>query len=92
MEAGVISTSSLKNGKISLRFGEWEVRHFQPQRRTDAWMANGVRLAWLLDPESQTAWVYRTNGNIEAVAGFDKKLSGEDVLPGFEFDLSVLKG
>ncbi|MCW5924702.1 MAG: Uma2 family endonuclease [Saprospiraceae bacterium] len=61
------------------------------EKMTDAWIANGVRLAWLLDPESQSVWVYRADGSTETLAGFDKKLSGEDVLPGFEFDLSVLK-
>lgn len=55
------------------------------------WIANGVRLGWLIDPESETAWVYRLDGSEEEVKGFDKKLSGEKVLEGFEFDLSVLK-
>lgn len=53
------------------------------------WIANGVRLAWLLAPESQTAWIYRPDGSIETVQGFNQKLGGEDVLPGFEFDLRV---
>lgn len=60
-------------------------------KMTDVWIANGVRLAWLLDPASRTAWVYRPDGSIETVSGFDKKLSGEEVLPGFELSLSVLK-
>ena len=38
-----------------------------------------------------TAYIYRADGSTEKVAGFDKKLSGEDVLPGFEFSLAVLK-
>ena len=213
MEAAILSPASPKNGKITLRFGEWEVRHFQPQKMTDeefyafcrenpemkieqdkygnvivmppvspesgnlesevgidlglwnrrsnlgrtfssstmftlpdgskrmpdaswishekynrltererqsfakivpdfvievrspsdsleelkakmteSWMSNGVRLAWLLDPESESAWIYRADGSTETIAGFDNKLSGEDVLPGFEFDLGVLKG
>lgn len=212
MEAAIITPATPKNGTISLRFGEWEVRHFQPQKMTDeqfyafcrenpdmkieqdkygnitvmplvspesgnlesevgievglwnrhtklgrtfsssvmftlpdgskrmpdaswishekynrlskkerqsfakivpdfvievrspsdsleelkakmseAWIANGVRLAWLLDPETQSAWIYRAGGSVEAIHGFDQKLSGADVLPGFEFDLSLLK-
>ena len=55
------------------------------------WMANGVRLAWLIDPVEKKARIYHADGSVEDVAGFDKKLSGGDVLPGFEFDLSVLK-
>ncbi|MCB0533780.1 MAG: Uma2 family endonuclease [Lewinellaceae bacterium] len=61
-------------------------------KMTDSWMANGVRLAWLLDPATKTAWIYRSNGTVEEILGFDRALSGEDVLPGFSFDLQVLKG
>ncbi|MEO6453818.1 MAG: Uma2 family endonuclease [Ginsengibacter sp.] len=55
------------------------------------WINNGVLLAWLINPENKTAYIYRINGTIEEVNGFDKKLSGEDILPGFELDLSILK-
>ncbi len=58
----------------------------------EVWMANGVRLAWLIDPIKEKVWIYRQNGTKEEVAGFSGKLSGEDVLPGFEFDLSEMKG
>ncbi|MBK9335184.1 MAG: Uma2 family endonuclease [Lewinellaceae bacterium] len=54
------------------------------------WIANGVRLAWLLDPESKQAWVFRANGTETHISDFSQTLSGEDVLPGFEFELSLL--
>lgn len=57
---------------------------------TESWLANGVKLAWLIDPLKHKSYVFRQNGTEEVVEGFDKKLSGEDVLPGFEFDLSLL--
>lgn len=57
----------------------------------DVWCANGVRLAWLIDPESETTFVFRPGSEPVEIKGFDKVLSGEDVLPGFEFDLGVLK-
>lgn len=63
----------------------------QQDKMKDVWMANGVRLAWLFDPETATAFVYRADGSTDTVAGFDKKLSGEGVLPGFEFLMGVLK-
>ncbi|MBL7796710.1 MAG: Uma2 family endonuclease [Saprospiraceae bacterium] len=53
------------------------------------WIANGVRLAWLLDPETQQAWLYRTDGTETHIPNFSQTLSGEDVLPGFELDLGV---
>lgn len=62
------------------------------QKMTDTWMANGVRLAWLIDPYEEKTYIYRQGREVEVVEGFDsKKLSGEDVLPGFEFPLEVMK-
>ena len=55
------------------------------------WMENGCELAWLINPDKQEAHIYRSNGSIEIVEGFDKKLMGENVLPGFELDLRLLK-
>ena len=55
------------------------------------WIANGVRLAWLIDPFKEKAYIYRIDGTKEIVAGFDNKLSGEDVLEGFELDLLEFK-
>lgn len=62
------------------------------QKMTDTWMANGVRLAWLIDPYEEKAYIYRQGREVEIVEGFDnKKLSGEAVLPGFELPLDVMK-
>ncbi|MES2773485.1 MAG: Uma2 family endonuclease [Bacteroidota bacterium] len=55
------------------------------------WIENGVMLGWLINPKTETTFIYRANGSVEIITGFDKKLSGEDVLPGFELDLSILK-
>ncbi len=60
------------------------------RKMTDTWIKNGVRLAWLIDPISQNAFVYRTDGSVLEVTGFSTKLSGEKVCPGFELDLSIL--
>ena len=57
----------------------------------DSWIANGVCLAWLIDPFEEKAYIYRTDGSIEIVKDFDKKLSGEDVMPGFELDLGEFR-
>lgn len=62
------------------------------RKMADVWIANGVRLAWLIDPLKQKAWVYRSDGTVESVTSFDAVLSGETVLPAFVFDLSQLKG
>ena len=63
------------------------------EKMEEAWMANGVRLAWLIDPKTETTWIYRQGKTEEEkISGFDKVLSGEAVLPGFEFDLQEMKG
>ncbi|HRI59589.1 MAG TPA: Uma2 family endonuclease, partial [Saprospiraceae bacterium] len=57
-------------------------------KMTDTWMANGVRLAWLIDPYEEKVYIYRPGAAPEIVEGFaGKKLPGEDVLPGFELPL-----
>jgi len=61
------------------------------KKMTETWMANGVRLAWLIDPKLQKAWIYRADGSEEEIDNFETILSGEDVLPGFGFDLRELK-
>ncbi len=54
------------------------------------WIENGCSLAWLINPENKTAFIYRKNGTNDTITGFDNTHSGEDVLPGFELKLSIL--
>lgn len=61
------------------------------KKMTEGWMANGVRLAWLIDPLREKVWIYRAGGSAEELDGFNRTLSGEEVLPGFEFNLADLK-
>jgi len=59
--------------------------------KMEEWIENGVRLAWLIDIEKKRVFIYREKGVIDEYKGFDKKLSGENVMPDFEFDLNQLK-
>jgi Uma2 family endonuclease len=52
------------------------------------WIANGCLLAWLIDPQEQKVHIYRPYQMPEIVVGFQNKISGEEVLKGFELDLS----
>ncbi len=54
------------------------------------YIENGAQLAWLIDPESATAYRYRPDENHDTVSGFDQVLSGEPILKGFELDLATL--
>lgn len=53
------------------------------------WMDNGCRLAWMINPKTKETTIYRQNRSIE-VKPFSVILSGEDVLPGFELDLTKI--
>lgn len=57
------------------------------KKMTEVWMANGVQLAWLIDPYSQKTWVYRAGTPAEEIPDFSGALSGGDVLPGFTLNL-----
>lgn len=61
------------------------------REKMEEYMANGVLLAWYIDRVQQFVEIYRANGEVEKLPGLDRKLSGEDVLPGFEFDLTLFK-
>jgi len=61
------------------------------QNKMKMWIKNGAQLAWLIDSIEEKTHIYRKDGSIEIVNGFDKVLSGENVLQGFEFDLNILK-
>jgi Uma2 family endonuclease len=57
----------------------------------EEWMGNGCRLAWLIDPFGEMAYIYRADGSVSTVQGFDNVLSGEDVLPDFVLELNELR-
>lgn len=55
------------------------------ESKMDEYIANGVRLGWLLDPIDNCVTIYKRG---ESPIRFENpgKLSGDPVLPGFEFD------
>lgn len=55
------------------------------------WIANGCPLGWLIDPFTETVTIYLPNQEPESVKGFDRSISGGEVLPGFELDLKELR-
>lgn len=55
------------------------------------WIENAVRLAWLINPESKQVFIYRADNSVEIIQLFIQKISGENVLPGFNLDLQILQ-
>lgn len=56
---------------------------------TDVWLANGVRLAWLIDVEAETVWVFQPGKEVDERKGLHQVLDGGEVLPGFKFDMGI---
>jgi hypothetical protein len=54
----------------------------------EEWLVNGCALAWLINPEESLTYVY-SKGSVRTV-GFDEKLSGQELLDGFEIQLKKI--
>ena len=55
------------------------------QEKMEEYIANGSRLGWLLDPISNSAYIYKPGQSPERIDA-PTIISGDLVLPGFEFD------
>ena len=70
-----------------------EVRSFSQdirdqQDKLEQWMANGVRLGWLIDPFEARVWIYREGEDEPELLEQPDTLSGEDVMVGLTVDLT----
>ena len=61
----------------------------QQRKLQDVWIANGVQLAWLIDPYDARVWIYRAGGPVEELDR-PSQLSGEDICPGLIVDLTQI--
>jgi Uma2 family endonuclease len=59
------------------------------KEKMEEYVANGVQLAWLLDPIANSATIYRPRQSPKQMAT-PKVIEGDPVLPGFKFDFSEL--
>lgn len=56
------------------------------REKMDEWLANGARLAWLIDPETRTVEIYRPGFEAETIAGVSS-VAGQGPVDGFVLDL-----
>ncbi len=54
------------------------------------WMDGGARLGWLIDHRARRVYIYRAGQEAPEILENPATLSGEDVLPGFTFDVGRL--
>jgi Uma2 family endonuclease len=59
------------------------------QKKMREYIANGVRLGWLIDTAEKKVHIYRADKTVEILEN-PAKVSGEDVLRGFELDLTEI--
>lgn len=59
------------------------------QAKMEEWIENGVRLGWLIHTKTNRVHIYRPDTEPEVLEN-PSKISGEDVLPGFELDLTQI--
>lgn len=57
--------------------------------KLEKYLQNGIRLGWVIDPFTQQTTIYRPDQEPE-VKPFSETLTRDDVLPGFELNLSNL--
>ena len=60
----------------------------QQRGKMQQWMANGVRLGWLIDPYGEAVWVYREGEAEPQRLARPDALSGESVMAGLAVDLA----
>ncbi|MFN3422315.1 MAG: Uma2 family endonuclease [Armatimonadota bacterium] len=89
-----VSKERLPEGRLPKGFGHFApdlvVEVFGPneslsdyEEKVSEYLSWGVRLIWLVDPNTRTVTVVRSNGERQ-VLGEKDVLSGEDVVPGFK--------
>ena len=59
------------------------------ERKMKLYLVHGSHLAWMIDPKTKTARIYRPNGESELLRG-DQMLVGNSVLSGFRISLGRL--
>lgn len=62
----------------------------QQKKKMIQWRENGVMLGWLIDPDSETTFIYRLGSEKVEEKAFSESLSGEDILPNFEMIISKM--
>lgn len=60
------------------------------KEKMQEYIANGVLLGWLINIKQPEVLICRAEGTISRHTDVEQPLSGEDVLPGFAFDLRLL--
>ena len=61
-------------------------RPVQLRRKMQAWIDNGVELAWLIDAKKRMVWIYSPGKAVRELS-FPKRVVGEGPVAGFELEM-----
>lgn len=61
------------------------------KEKMEEYIQCGVRLGFLIDPSAEKAYIYKPETEVVVIADFTQKLSGGEIMPGFELPLSFFK-
>jgi Uma2 family endonuclease len=70
---------------VELRSDSDELEHLQDKMQE--YLSNGLKLGWLLDPESQTVEIYQPDQDV-IILSHPQVVSGGEILPDFTLDLT----
>ena len=62
---------------------------YEVEDKIAQWLGAGVRLVWVLYPETQRVQVHRADGTVTKLQAAEQ-LSGEDVIPGFQCQVAAV--
>ncbi len=60
------------------------------QTKMQEYLASGLNLGWLIDPQNNQVEIHRPNQDVEIIK-LPSKLLGESILPGFVLDLPIFQ-
>lgn len=61
----------------------------QAKARMEQWVANGAQLAWLIDGDAETVYVYHKGHSVKTHRGINK-LAGDGPVVGFVLQLAAI--
>lgn len=61
----------------------------ESQAKMQEYRQSGVRLGWLIDRKQRQIWIYRSDAIPERLDN-PEKLSGENILPGFQLNMALV--
>jgi Uma2 family endonuclease len=62
---------------------------YEVEDKIAQWLGAGVRLVWVIYPETQRLQVHRVDGTVTKLQS-EERLSGEDVIPGFQCQVAEI--